>query len=72
MRDDKELKDLTVTGKSGAGWKTEDAGSASAIHHCLNYLAHDARHLGLGQTANLLEMAAQLALDEARTRRARH
>jgi hypothetical protein len=69
MRDDKEL---TSTVTAGSTWSNEEHGTATAIHHCLNYLAHDARHLGLGQTANLLEMAAQLALDEAKTRRARH
>lgn len=69
MRDDKAL---TRTDKPAAGWTAEENGTASAIHHCLNYLAHDARNLGLGQTASLLEMAAQLALDEANVCRSRH
>jgi hypothetical protein len=69
MRDD---KGLLLEARPDAGWSIEEHGTASAIHHCLKYLAHDARHLGLGQTASLLEMAAQLALDEAKTRRARH
>jgi hypothetical protein len=55
-----------------SGWPDDVAGTASAIHHCLNYLAHDARRIGLDDTANLLEMVAQLALDEAKTLSARH
>ena len=58
--------------KSGGQWPDEVSGTASAIHHCLNYLAHDARRIGLDDTANLLEMVAQLALDEATTLSARH
>ena len=69
MRGDKALMRAD---KPEAGSTVEENGTASAIHHCLNYLAHDARHLGLGQTASLLEMAAQLALDEANVRRSRH
>jgi len=58
--------------KTGAQWASEVGGTASAIHHCLNYLARDARDLGMAQTANLLEMVAQLALDEAKALSARH
>ncbi len=58
--------------KSGGHWDAEIGDTASKIHHCLNYLAHDARGLGMAQTANLLEMVAQLALDEANALAARH
>jgi hypothetical protein len=67
----RDSKTVSLTEKI-ATLAVEENGTASAIHHCLNYLAHDARHLGLSQTASLLEMAAQLALDEAKSRRARH
>ena len=46
--------------------------AAWAIHHCLKYLSQDALELGMSQTANLLEMIAHLAVDEARTLRFRH
>ncbi len=65
-------KTSAVDLKSGGHWASEIGGTASTIHHCLNYLAHDARGLGMAQTANLLEMVAQLALDEARVLSARH
>jgi hypothetical protein len=44
---------------------------ATAIHHCLKYLSHDARRNGMAQTASILDMAAHLAVDEARAARAR-
>lgn len=44
---------------------------ASAIHHCLKYLSHDARRNGMAQTASILDMAAHLAVDEARAARPR-
>lgn len=65
-------KASTPTPKSGGQWATEVGDTASAIHHCLNYLARDARGLGMAETANLLEMVAQLALDEAKALAARH
>jgi hypothetical protein len=46
--------------------------AAWAIHHCLKYMSQDALDLGMSQTANLLEMIAHLAVDEARTLRFRH
>lgn len=46
--------------------------AAWAIHHCLKYLSQDALELGMSQTANLLEMIAHLAVDEARALRFRH
>lgn len=46
--------------------------TATAIHYCLHYLAEDARRQGLTQTVGLLELIADLALDEARTLRSRH
>jgi len=46
--------------------------TATAIHYCLRYLAEDARQQGLTQTTGLLELIADLALDEARTLRSRH
>ncbi len=70
MREDNDKTSLVL--KAGGQWTTEVGGTAAAIHHCLNYLAHDARGLGMSQTANLLEMVAQLALDEARVLSARH
>lgn len=44
---------------------------ASAIHHCLKYLSTDARRNGMAQTASILDMAAHLAVDEARAVRSR-
>lgn len=44
---------------------------ASAIHHCLKYLSTDARRNGMAQTASILDMAAHLAVDEARATRSR-
>lgn len=44
---------------------------AAAIHHCLKYLSTDARRNGMAQTASILEMAAHLAVDEARAARSR-
>jgi hypothetical protein len=53
--------------------KTGDAQDAVwAIHHCLKYMSQDALDLGMSQTANLLEMIAHLALDEAKALRYRH
>ncbi|HEX9465723.1 MAG TPA: hypothetical protein VGB82_24235 [Alphaproteobacteria bacterium] len=49
---------------------TQDA--AWAIHHCLKYMSQDALDLGMSQTANLLEMIAHLALDEAKALGVRH
>ena len=49
---------------------TQDA--AWAIHHCLKYISQDAHELGMSQTANLLEMIAHLAVDEAKALRFRH
>lgn len=46
--------------------------AAWAIHHCLKYISQDALELGMSQTANLLEMIAHLAVDEARALRLRH
>lgn len=46
--------------------------AAWAIHHCLKYISQDALDLGMSQTANLLEMIAHLAVDEAKTLRFRH
>lgn len=46
--------------------------AAWAIHHCLKYISQDALELGMSQTANLLEMIAHLAVDEARALRFRH
>jgi hypothetical protein len=46
--------------------------TATAIHYCLRYLAEDARRQGLTQTVGLLELIADLALDEARSMRSRH
>ncbi len=43
-----------------------------AIHHCLKYISQDALELGMSQTANLLDMIAHLAVDEARALRFRH
>jgi len=43
-----------------------------AFHHCLKYMSQDALDLGMTQTANLLEMIAYLALDEAKLLRVRH
>jgi len=53
--------------------KTADAQEAAwAIHHCLKYMSQDALDLGMSQTANLLEMIAHLALDEAKSLHYRH
>ena len=46
--------------------------AAWAIHHCLKYISQDAFELGMSQTANLLEMIAHLAVDEAKALRFRH
>ena len=46
--------------------------AAWAIHHCLKYISQDALELGMSQTANLLEMIAHLAVDEAKALRVRH
>jgi hypothetical protein len=46
--------------------------AARAIHHCLKYMSQDALELGMSQTANLLEMVAHLALDEAKAIATRH
>jgi len=46
--------------------------TAVAIHYCLRYLAEDAREQGLIQTEGLLQLIAELTLDEARTLRSRH
>jgi hypothetical protein len=42
---------------------------AAVIHHCLKYLSADARRNGMSQTASILDMAAHLAVDEARATR---
>lgn len=52
--------------------KGEAQEAAWAIHHCLKYMSQDALELGMSQTANLLEMIAHLALDEAKALRFRH
>ena len=53
--------------------KTSDPQDAAwAIHHCLKYMSQDAQDLGMSQTANLLEMIAHLAIDEAKSLRFRH
>jgi hypothetical protein len=46
--------------------------AAWAIHHCLKYISQDALDLGMSQTANLLDMIAHLAVDEAKALRFRH
>ncbi len=46
--------------------------AAWAIHHCLKYMSRDALDLGMSQTANLLDMVAHLAIDEARGLRIRN
>ncbi len=46
--------------------------AAWAIHHCLKYMSQDALELGMSQTANLLDMIAYLAVDEAKALRFRH
>ena len=46
--------------------------AAWAIHHCLKYISQDALELGMSQTANLLDMIAHLAVDEAKALRFRH
>jgi hypothetical protein len=56
-----------------AAAKSPDARDAArAIHHCLKYMSQDALELGMSQTANLLEMVAHLALDEAKAITTRH
>src|SRR5579859_1659024 len=60
---------LKLTGSD----RPEDAQDAVwAIHHCLKYISQDALELGMSQTANLLEMIAHLAVDEAKALRIRH
>lgn len=46
--------------------------AAWAIHHCLKYISQDALEHGMSQTANLLDMIAYLAVDEAKALRFRH
>ncbi len=46
--------------------------AAWAIHHCLKYISQDALELGMSQTANLLDMIAHLAVDEAKALRFRN
>jgi hypothetical protein len=50
----------------------EIGNTPSTIHHRLNYLAQDAWTLGMAQAAKLLEMMAQMALDETNALSARH
>lgn len=51
---------------------TDAHDAAWAIHHCLKYMSQDALELGMSQTANLLDMIAYLAVDEAKALRFRH
>jgi hypothetical protein len=53
--------------------KTDDPqDTAWAIHYCLKYMSQDALTLGMSQTANLLDMIAHLAVDEAKAIRYRN
>ena len=65
----KSLKAIRLDRPAGTA-DTQDA--AWAIHHCLKYISQDALELGMSQTANLLEMIAHLAVDEAKALRFRH
>jgi len=62
-------KTVKPTGSDRPGDAQE---AAWAIHHCLKYMSQDALELGMSQTANLLDMIAHLALDEASALRVRH
>jgi hypothetical protein len=57
---------------AGDGRPGDAQDAAWAIHHCLKYISQDALELGMSQTANLLDMIAHLAVDEARALRFRH
>jgi len=74
MRESSRTAERTMAGKELSQGRSAAAltDTATAIHYCLRYLAEDARQQGLVQTTGLLELIADLALDEARTLRSRH
>jgi hypothetical protein len=66
-------REMTEKAKLINAAKQHDAREAArAIHHTLKYMSQDALELGMNQTANLLEMVAHLALDEAKSITTRH
>lgn len=72
MRDVSRILEKSAQPKATAEEGASLSDTATAIHYCLRYLAEDARQQGLVQTVGLLELIADLALDEARTLRSRH
>ncbi len=72
MREASRILEKPVLSKASAREDTTLSDTATAIHYCLRYLAEDARQHGLVQTVGLLELIADLALDEARTKHSRH
>ena len=49
--------------------RSESAGAekaARAIHHCLKYISEDAQKWGMDRTAQVLDQAANLVVNEAR------
>lgn len=72
MRDGSRVLERSIQPKASMLESAALNDTATAIHYCLRYLAEDARQHGLTQTVGLLELIADLALDEARTLRSRH
>lgn len=72
MREASRVTEKPVLSRVSAREAASLTDTATAIHYCLRYLAEDARQQGLIQTVGLLELIADLALDEARTLRSRH
>jgi hypothetical protein len=72
MREASRILEKAVLAKASARQAATLNDTATAIHYCLRYLAEDARQHGLVQTVGLLELIADLALDEARAKRSRH